>query len=231
IEAVREFLDLPEQPARIECFDISHTRGESPVASCVVFGPEGARKGEYRRFNIDGVQAGDDYGAMRQALERRYGRLRRDDAVMPDLLVVDGGKGQVTQALEVLLGLQIDDVTVIGIAKGASRKPGLETLIMHDGRSERTLPRDSPALLFLQQIRDEAHRFAITAHRAARGRSRVKSPLEDIAGIGPKRRRAILQHFGGLQGVTRASVDELQRAPGISRQLAQVIYDVLNERP
>ncbi|MGD9604404.1 MAG: excinuclease ABC subunit UvrC [Gammaproteobacteria bacterium] len=228
MEALREFLELPESPARIECFDVSHTRGEAPVASCVVFGAEGARKAEYRRFNIEGITGGDDYAAMRQALERRYGRLKREEAVMPDILLIDGGKGQVQQALEVLRELQIDEIQVLGVAKGTTRKPGLETLVMADGHSERTLPRDSAALLLIQQIRDEAHRFAITAHRKARGRARNRSPLEEIPGIGAKRRRAVLQHFGGLQGVARASVDDLQRVPGISAQLAQAIYGVLH---
>ena len=228
MEALRDFLELPEVPSRIECFDVSHTRGEAPVASCVVFGPEGARKSEYRKFNIEGVSPGDDYAAMRQALERRYGRLQREDAVMPDVLLIDGGTGQVAQALEVLRELQIDEIQVLGVAKGATRKPGLETLIMDDGHTERVLPRDSVALLLIQQIRDEAHRFAITAHRKARGKARNRSSLEEIPGIGAKRRRAVLQHFGGLQGVGRASVDDLQRVPGISAQLAQAIYAVLH---
>lgn len=231
LEALRDFLELPELPARIECFDVSHTRGEAPVASCVVFGEEGARKAQYRKFNIEGVTGGDDYAAMRQALERRYGRLQREDAVMPDILLVDGGKGQVAQALEVLNALQIDEIQVVGVAKGTTRKPGLETLIMHDGQSEKMLPRESPALLLIQQIRDEAHRFAITAHRKARGKARNRSTLEDVPGVGAKRRRAVLQHFGGLQGVGRASVDDLQRVPGISAQLAQAIYDVLHGAP
>ncbi|MBM4228261.1 MAG: excinuclease ABC subunit UvrC [Gammaproteobacteria bacterium] len=231
LESLRDFLELPEVPARIECFDVSHTRGEAPVASCVVFGEEGARKSEYRKFNIEGVTGGDDYAAMRQALERRYGRLQREDAVMPDILLVDGGKGQVAQALEVLKALQIDEIQVVGVAKGTARKPGLETLIMHDGESEKTLPRESPALLLIQQIRDEAHRFAITAHRKARGKARNRSALEEVPGIGAKRRRAVLQHFGGLQGVSRASVDDLRKVPGISAQLAQSIYDVLHGAP
>ncbi len=228
MEALRDFLELPEVPSRIECFDVSHTRGEAPVASCVVFGAEGARKSEYRKFNIEGVSPGDDYAAMRQALERRYGRLQREDAVMPDVLLIDGGTGQVAQALEVLRELQIDEIQVLGVAKGVTRKPGLETLIMDDGHTERVLPRDSVALLLIQQIRDEAHRFAITAHRKARGKARNRSSLEEIPGIGAKRRRAVLQHFGGLQGVGRASVDDLQRVPGISAQLAQAIYAVLH---
>ena len=230
-ESLREFLELEEVPERIECFDISHTRGEAPVASCVVFGPEGARKTDYRRFNIEGITPGDDYAAMRQALERRYGRLQREDAVMPDILLIDGGKGQVTQALEVLANLQIESIRVLGVAKGTTRKPGLETLIMEDGTVERSLPRESPALLIIQQIRDEAHRFAITAHRKARGKARTRSPLEEIPGIGAKRRRAVLQHFGGLQGVSRASVDDLARVPGISTELAQAIHGVLHGSP
>ncbi|MBI4696762.1 MAG: excinuclease ABC subunit UvrC [Gammaproteobacteria bacterium] len=229
IEALRDALDLPELPNRIECFDVSHTRGEATVASCVVFGPEGARKADYRRFNIEGVAAGDDYAAMRQALERRYGRLQREEAQMPDLLLIDGGKGQVAQALEVLAELQIDEITVVGVAKGTTRKPGLEKLIMHDGTTERAMPPESLALHLIQQIRDEAHRFAITAHRRARSRARGKSPLQDIAGIGATRRQRLIQHFGGMQGVVRASVEDLQRVPGISRQLAQTIYDVLHD--
>ena len=230
LEALRELLQLEEAPGRIECFDISHTRGEATVASCVVFGAEGARKGDYRRFNIEGITPGDDYAAMRQALERRYGRLQSEDAVMPDVLLVDGGDGQVAQALEVLRELQIHEIYVLGIAKGTTRKPGLETLIMHDGKTERVPPKDSPALLLIQQIRDEAHRFAIAGHRRARAKARNHSPLEAIQGIGAKRRRLLLQHFGGLQGVTRAGVDDLRRVPGISSQLAQVIYGALHEQ-
>jgi excinuclease ABC subunit C len=228
-EALREALDLAEAPSRVECFDVSHTRGEATVASCVVFGPEGSRKADYRRFNIEGVTAGDDYAAMGQALERRYGRLKREESPMPDVLLIDGGSGQVSQALAVLAELQIDEVTVVGVAKGTSRKPGLEHLILDDGRGERSLPKDSPALHLIQQIRDEAHRFAITAHRAARARARRRSPLEAVPGIGAKRRQRVIQHFGGLQGVARASVDDLQKVPGISRQLAQQIFDALRE--
>jgi len=229
MDALREALEMPEVPARIECFDVSHTRGEATVASCVVFGPEGARKSDYRRFNIEGVTPGDDYAAMGQALERRYGRLKREDSAMPDLLLIDGGAGQVAQALAVLKELQIDEVTVVGVAKGTSRKPGLEHLIINDGRDERLLPRDSPALHLIQQIRDEAHRFAITAHRQARSRARKRSPLEEVQGIGAKRRQRVIQHFGGMQGVARASIDDLQKVPGISKQLAQQIFDALRE--
>jgi excinuclease ABC subunit C len=229
MEALREALEMTEVPARIECFDVSHTRGEATVASCVVFGPEGARKSDYRRFNIEGVTPGDDYAAMGQALERRYGRLKREDSAMPDLLLIDGGPGQVAQALTVLKELQIDEVMVVGVAKGTSRKPGLEHLIINDGRDEQLLPRDSPALHLIQQIRDEAHRFAITAHRQARSRARKRSPLEAVPGIGAKRRQRVIQHFGGLQGVARASIDDLQKVPGISKQLAQQIFDALRE--
>ncbi len=230
LEALREALDLPEPPARIECFDISHTRGEAPVASCVVFGPLGAMKSDYRRFNIEGITPGDDYAAMHQALLRRYSRLKKEEAAMPDLLLIDGGAGQVAQAVDVLKELQIEGIMVVGVAKGTTRKPGLENLIVNDGRDEKVLPRDSAALHLIQQIRDEAHRFAITAHRQARSRNRNTSPLEAIPGIGAKRRQRVMQHFGGLQGLARASIDDLQRIPGISRQLAQAIHDALRER-
>jgi len=230
LEALREALDLPEPPARIECFDISHTRGEATVASCVVFGPQGAMKSDYRRFNIEGITPGDDYAAMHQALMRRYSRLKKEEAAMPDLLLIDGGAGQVAQAVAVLAELQIEGIMVVGVAKGTTRKPGLESLIVNDGRDERVLPRDSAALHLIQQVRDEAHRFAITAHRQARSRNRNRSPLEAIPGIGAKRRQRVMQHFGGMQGLTRASIDDLQRIPGISKQLAEAIHDALKER-
>ena len=230
LEALREALDLPEPPARIECFDISHTRGEATVASCVVFGPQGAMKSDYRRFNIEGITPGDDYAAMHQALLRRYSRLKKEEAAMPDLLLIDGGAGQVAQAVAVLAELQIEGIMVVGVAKGTTRKPGLENLIVNDGRDERVLPRDSAALHLIQQVRDEAHRFAITAHRQARSRNRNRSPLEAIPGIGAKRRQRVMQHFGGMQGLTRASIDDLQRIPGISKQLAEAIHDALKER-
>ena len=231
LEALRDALDLPEAPTRIECFDISHTRGEATVASCVVFGPQGALKSDYRRFNIEGITGGDDYAAMRQALERRYSRLKKEEAAMPELLLIDGGEGQVQQAVAVLAELQIEEIMVVGVAKGTTRKPGLENLIVDNGRESRMLPRDSAALHLIQQIRDEAHRFAITAHRQARGRARSRSPLEDVPGIGAKRRQRVLQQFGGMQGLVRASIEDLQKIPGISRQLAQAIFDALRERP
>ncbi|MFT4585166.1 MAG: excinuclease ABC subunit C [Gammaproteobacteria bacterium] len=223
--ALRDFLDLPETPLRIECFDISHTSGEATVASCVVFDQDGARKSDYRRFSIKDVAPGDDYGAMEQALLRRYTRVKRDEGHLPELLLVDGGMGQVGVAVAVLQELQIDEISIVGVAKGTTRKPGLETLIIHNGSEERVLPRDSAALLLIQQIRDEAHRFAITAHRQARGKNRTTSPLQRISGVGAKRRQLLIRHFGGWQGVQGAGVDDLCRVPGISRRLAQIIYD------
>lgn len=221
-------LDLPEPPERMECFDISHTQGEATVASCVVFGPEGPIKSDYRRFNIKGITAGDDYAAMAQAIGRRYTRVKKEEGRLPDILLIDGGKGQVHQALNVLEELQVSGVYLLGVAKGPSRRAGLETLILEDGRREKLLPPDSPALHLIQQIRDEAHRFAITGHRAARGRARRVSQLEQIEGVGSKRRQELIRYFGGLQGVARAGVDELVRVPGIHRNLARRIYDSLH---
>lgn len=226
--ALQEALELDEVPSRLECFDISHTRGESTVASCVVFGREGAVKSDYRRFNIEGVTPGDDYGAMRQALERRYTRLKKEEGKLPDLLLIDGGKGQVAEALAVLEELQLSDLRVVGVAKGAERRPGMERLILPGRRQPLILGPDSAALHLIQQVRDEAHRFAITAHRQRRSRTRTTSPLEGLPGIGPKRRQQLLRHFGGLQGLARAGVEDLSRVPGISRQLAQSIYDAFH---
>jgi excinuclease ABC subunit C len=228
-EALQEALDLPETPTRMECFDISHTQGEATVAACVVFDAEGPAKADYRRYNIEGVRPGDDYAAMRQALERRYLRLRKGEGRLPDLLFIDGGKGQVTQAREVLQELQIDEVTIIGIAKGEERRPGLETLVPAEGGAPVQLASSSPALHLIQQIRDEAHRFAITGHRQRRARSRQRSSLEEISGLGPKRRQTLLKHFGGLRGVGAAGVEDLSKVPGISRQLAERIYARLHE--
>ncbi len=229
IAALATALDRDDPIERIECFDISHLGGEATVASCVVFGENGPRKSDYRKFNIKDAVAGDDYAAMHEALKRRYSRLKREDSPLPDIILIDGGKGQVMQAVDVLAELQITDVQVIGIAKGTTRKPGLETLLLHDGTEERRLPPDSPALHLLQHVRDEAHRFAIAAHRRARGNARKGSPLEQVAGIGAKRRKSLMQHFGGLQGIARAGVDDLIRIPGINRELAQRIYDVMHD--
>ncbi len=226
---LQQVLRLDEAPSRMECFDISHTRGEGTVASCVVFDAEGARKQDYRRFSVTGITPGDDYAAMAQALERRYARLKRESAVMPDVLFIDGGKGQVTQALEVLDELQVDDVLVVGVAKGPERRPGLEVLHLPTQGRKLELPPDSPALHLVQQIRDEAHRFAIAGHRSQRARARSSSPLERIPGIGPKRRQQLLRQFGGLQEVARAGVEDLSRVKGISPLLAQQIYDAFHD--
>jgi excinuclease ABC subunit C len=225
LEALAEALDLPELPSRLECFDISHTGGEATVASCVVFGSEGPLKSDYRRFNIEGVAAGDDYGAMNQALTRRYARVKQGEVPMPDVLFIDGGPGQLAQALAVLRELQIEGLRVVGVAKGQDRKPGRESLHLPGREQPLHLPASSPALHLIQQVRDEAHRFAITGHRARRQKARTRSPLEDIRGLGPKRRRDLLRQFGGLQAVTRAGVDDLMREKGISRQLAESIYE------
>jgi len=221
-------LGLDELPERIECFDISHTSGESTVASCVVFGLEGPLKSDYRRFNIRDVQPGDDYGAMEQALTRRYTRLRKGEGRLPDLLLIDGGKGQVSSACKALEELQITDVRIIGVAKGPGRKPGLETLHIPGRSKVQVLPADSPALHLIQQVRDEAHRFAITGHRARRAKSRNTSPLEQIPGVGPKRRQQLLQQLGGLREVARAGVEDLSMVKGINRTLAQQIYDAFH---
>jgi len=229
-EALQKILQLDELPTRLECFDISHTMGEATVASCVVFTLEGAYKQDYRRFNIEGIEPGDDYAAMRQAIQRRYSRLKKstnDDAKMPDILFIDGGKGQLRQAVEVMDQLQIDEVQLIGVAKGEGRKAGLEKLVFSDGRPDLYLPEDSIAFHLILNVRDEAHRFAISGHRAKREKARRTSPLEAIAGLGPKRRQSIIKHFGGLQGVKQAGVEDLTKVPGISRNLAQIIYDVL----
>lgn len=227
-EALQDALGLPEIPNRIECFDISHSQGEATVASCVVFTREGAAKSDYRRFNIEGVAPGDDYAAMRQALLRRYTRVKKGEAPLPDLLLIDGGKGQLAQATEVLQELQIDGVALLGIAKGPSRKPGEETLFLAGDDAEYTLPPTSPALHLLQQVRDEAHRFAITGHRQRRGKARTTSVLEAIPGLGPKRRQTLLKQFGGLQGVASAGIDDLTKVAGINAALAERIYDAFH---
>jgi excinuclease ABC subunit C len=224
-EALAEALELDEIPARLECFDISHTGGEATVASCVVFGPEGPLKSDYRRFNIEGIEPGDDYGAMQQVLTRRYARVKKGEVPMPDVLFIDGGPGQLEKALGVLAELQIEGLRVVGVAKGLDRKPGRESLYLPQQSEPLRLPPSSPALHLIQQLRDEAHRFAITGHRARRGKARTRSPLEDIAGLGPKRRRDLLRQFGGLQALARAGIDDIERVKGISRQLAEAIYE------
>ena len=225
--ALQQALGRVQPITRMECFDISHSMGEATVASCVVFDDNGPRKRDYRHFNIEGITPGDDYAAMLQALTRRYQRLKGGEGSLPDILFIDGGKGQLAQAIAVLSGLGVQGVTLIGIAKGEGRKPGLETLHFADG-ADLQLAADSPALHLIQHIRDEAHRFAITGHRARRGKQRTRSTLEDIPGVGPKKRRALIQHFGGMQEVARASIKDLATAPGISLRLAEAIYDALH---
>ncbi len=226
--ALQRALELEAMPRRMECFDISHSSGEAPLASCVVFDAQGPRKSEYRKFNIEKTRPGDDYAALRQALERRYRRLKGGEGAMPDLLFVDGGRGQVSQAMSVLAELEISAVEVVGIAKGATRKAGCETLIRGDGGGELRLPGDSQALHLIQHIRDEAHRFAVAGHRGRRDRRRRGSALERIRGVGAKRRRNLLRHFGGLPGIQRASVEELMKVAGINEKIAREIYDCLH---
>ncbi|MBK6581660.1 MAG: excinuclease ABC subunit UvrC [Pseudomonadales bacterium] len=221
---LQDALGLEAVPERIECFDISHSAGELAVASCVVFDGGGPLKSDYRRFNIEDITPGDDYAAMRQALERRYTRLKSGEGRLPDLLLIDGGKGQMSEALKVLEELQIEGVTVVAVAKGTTRRPGLETLVVGLERRERVLAPDSTALHLIQQVRDEAHRFAISALQKRRGKKSRASPLEGIAGVGPKRRRELLRYFGGLQGIERASLEELVRVPTISRRIAEDVY-------
>ena len=228
LAALQEMLGLEEAPTRMECFDISHMQGEATVASCVVFDGDGPLKSEYRRFNIKGVTEGDDYAAMRQATERRYRRLVASEGKLPDVLFIDGGKGQVSQAREVLQELGVVGVALVGVAKGPQRKPGMETLLLADGEQFITLDTDSVGLHLIQQIRDEAHRFAITGHRLQRAGRRKRSQLEEITGLGPKRRQQLLKHFGGLRGINRASVEELSKVAGISVRLAASIYETLH---
>jgi len=228
LRALASVLGLDDVPERIECFDISHTRGESTVGSCVVFGLEGPLKSDYRRFNIRDIQPGDDYAAMEQALTRRYTRLQKGEGKLPDLLLIDGGKGQVAAATRALEELQVTDVLIVGVAKGPGRKPGLETLHVPGRPAVLALPADSAALHLIQQVRDEAHRFAITGHRQRRARSRSNSALEQIPGVGPKRRQQLLQQLGGLKEVARAGIEDLARVQGINRTLAQQIYDAFH---
>ena len=226
LAALRETLDLP-QLTRIECFDISHTMGEATVASCVVYEGDDLKKSDYRRYNISGITPGDDYAAMHAALIKRFHKSVEENGVLPDLLLIDGGKGQISMAVEAMAELGLSDVLLLGVAKGEARKPGLETLIFADGRELR-LAKDHPGFHLIQQVRDEAHRFAITGHRAKRGKARVQSTLENIPGIGPKRRKQLLEHFGGLQGVRNAGVDALTTVNGISRELAETLYNALH---
>lgn len=229
-EKLRTLLQLDELPKRMECFDISHLSGEATIASCVVFGVEGPIKAEYRRFNIKDIAAGDDYAAMRQALTRRYTRLLKENQRIPEVLFIDGGKGQVSVAQQVMAELQLDEIEIIGVSKGPDRRPGEETLLLVRTGKEMQMSHDSPALHLIQQIRDEAHRFAISGNRAARGKNRRKSVLEELPGLGPKRRKQLLTHFGGLRALQNASVEDIANVPGISQQLAQLVYDFFHEQ-
>lgn len=224
ITALGRALGLGEVPNRIEAFDVSHTMGEATVASCVVFEATGPINAEYRRFNIRGVVPGDDYAALAQALQRRYRKVKEGDGVLPDLIMIDGGKGQLAAATEVFDELQLDGVTLLAVAKGAARKPGLERLFLSGRAQGVVLKPDSKALHLIQHIRDEAHRFALAGHRGRRGKKRVASPLQQIPGIGSKRRQALLTHLGGFQEVARAGVEDLMAVPGINADLAQKIY-------
>lgn len=225
LDSLTKALKLDRPPMQMACFDISHTRGERAVASCVVFEAGAPQKSAYRRFNIDGIEPGDDYAAMRQALTRRFKRVKEGEAAMPDLLLIDGGKGQLGVAVETLQELEVSGVQVLGVAKGSSRKPGLEQLFLPGHGAPLILPADSPGLHLIQQIRDEAHRFAIAAHRGQRGKARQGSMLDGVEGLGPKRRKKLLQTFGGPKQVSRAGVAELRRVEGISATMAQRIYD------
>lgn len=224
-DALVKLMSLNQRPKRLECFDISHTQGDNTVASCVVFNSAGPSPRDYRRFNITGITPGDDYAAMEQAITRRFKRLMQM-MDLPDVLIIDGGKGQLSVAKRVLSSLNITQVALVGIAKGADRKVGFERLIINDA-DEITLAPDSPALLLLQHIRDEAHRFAITAHRKKRQKTSLESSLETIEGVGPKRRQALLRRFGGQRELAKAPLEEIAKVPGIGSELAIKIYDSL----
>lgn len=230
LEALQELLNLDNLPQYLECFDVSHTQGEETVASCVVFGEEGPRKKDYRRFNIENITPGDDYAALRQALVRHYTKLKTDDNKLPDVLIIDGGKGQLKQAELALEELQIAGVTILSISKGVARKPGLETLYLSGQKNPLDVNPSSLAFHLIQKIRDEAHRFAITGHRGRRAKVHHTSVLENIEGIGAKRRRELLRQFGGLQELKRASVEEIAKVPGISKALAERIYLALQSQ-
>ena len=231
LAALREALALAEGAQRIECFDISHTMGEATVASCVVYDRQQMQKSEYRRFNIRDVTPGDDYAAMRQVLSRRYERVAGEGGRIPDLILIDGGRGQVGAARAALTDLGLHQACVVGVAKGPGRRPGMEELVLESGERTLQLEPAHPGLHLIQQIRDEAHRFAIVGHRARRGKTRTTSMLNEIPGIGAKRRQALIEHFGGLRGVQSAAVDDIAKVAGISRPLAERIYRHLHAAP
>jgi len=229
LQALSDVFQRDELIKRIECFDISHTQGEQTVASCVVFTEKGVTKSDYRRYNITGITPGDDYAAMRQAIERRYKRVLKEEGKLPDILLIDGGKGQLSSAAEIMRELQVCDVLLVGVAKGEGRKPGLETLFVEGQSIGIKLAANSAAMHLVQQIRDEAHRFAIAGHRARRGKAQTQSILQEIPGIGAKRRQALLKHFGGLQGIQQAGVKDLSKVNGINDDLASKIYHYLKK--
>ena len=228
LESLQEALGLDEPPQRMECFDISHTAGEKTVASCVVFNAEGPLKSDYRRFNIEGITGGDDYAAMAQALKRRYTRIMKGEGSLPDILFIDGGKGQLATAAQILEDLGVHGVLLVGVAKGPERRAGLEQLFLLEHQHPLILDAHSPALHLIQHIRDEAHRFAITGHRQRRNKARTRSVLEDIPGIGQKRRQQLLKQFGGLQGLSRAGIEDIATVDGISTRLAEKIYQAFH---
>jgi excinuclease ABC subunit C len=231
LEALRQALGLERTPQRIECFDVSHTMGESATASCVVFGPDGPLKTDYRRFNLKGLTPGDDFAGMRQAVGRHFARVQKGEGAMPDLLLIDGGAGQLQAARDALAELGIEGLLAVGVAKGADRRAGQERLFLAGQEPPLILGPDSAALRLVQRVRDEAHRFAIAGHRKARARLRLESFLEEIPGLGPAKRRELLKSFGGLQGVRQASVEDLARVRGISRPLAELIFEKMNPGP
>ncbi len=228
--SLQEELGCVDLPNRLECFDISHTQGIQTVASCVVFDREGPLKSAYRRFNIEGITPGDDYAAMYQAVHRRYKRLKKGEHQAPDILFIDGGKGQINEAQKALDELEVNNVMIVGVSKGPDRKAGMEKLILVEQQQPLDITPGASALLLIQHIRDEAHRFAITGHRQRRAKVKKESVLESIVGLGPKRRQVLLKQFGGLQGVSNAGVDALAGINGISRQLAQRIYDIFHHQ-
>ena len=226
-ESLRDTIGLDEIPERLECFDISHSSGEAVVASCVVFDSNGALKSDYRRFNIENITGGDDYAAMEQAIRRRYTRLMKGEGKLPDILLIDGGKGQIGIAKSVLADLGVVGVIVLGVAKGTTRKPGMETLILADQNNKVIARPQQAALHLIQQIRDEAHRFTITGHKQRRDKKRRTSALEGIPGVGPTRRRDLLKHFGGIVEVKKASVADLMKVTNINKKVAEAIYGAL----
>jgi len=227
--ALQELLKFEQTIEKMECFDISHIQGESTIASCVVFGQNGAIKENYRKFNIENIKKGDDYAAMSQVVRRRYTRVVKENTTLPDLIIIDGGKGQVNAAKKELDELQLSNIPVLGVAKGPSRKPGAEHLILSGNRSEIYCDSTSPALHLIQHIRDEAHRFAVITHRQKRKKKRIRSFLEDIEGIGTKRKQMLIKHFGGLQGISKAGINDLSNVNGINKNLAKKIYETIHD--